>query len=348
MNYFYYDEVGVRTNSFLTKELGPDRGMGESSVTTKTKPFSITIPRTPIKVGGSYTATINHRDGSITNKLSATASLWSRMTGTITVANPKGKYGVSSTFTLKDLPYPGLVITANPAPWGSSAISAKYHSESLGVVSAIKKSAGKPVFDNAFLFKLPSNFYFGAKVGLSLLKMPFAKKKLDYEDDDDDVENGVDDNEEEEEENDEKSKLQLGVIGSAKRCVSQMKKSVNCLDGFVSYAVPDLEVKGYITNFGKIWGVSLFKKISNAWSVAGAASLDRRDDKKSGSKKVLVEAAARYVAKSGSVIKVKGNSDSVAKVSYSAKFSECMSALFYGSINKKLNKNVGFSLVFTK
>lgn len=176
--------------------------------------------------------------------------------------------------------------------------------------------------------------YFGVNVAFSLLK----NRKVE-DDDDDDEEEGDDVTEKVEEGFGSEKKKMTWVSKS----ISDVKKSVNRLDGIIGYATPKIEIKGYLNNFGRLFGLSVFRQINPAWSVAGNAFVNR--EKK---KKVTVEGGARYVTGSGSAVKVKGNSDGVFKGSYSVKFSECVNALFYGSVNKEFNKNVGFSLVFTK
>lgn len=337
---FYYDEIGVRSNNLLTKEFGPEKSTTSSTVTIKTlspKPLPYTIPHVPIKVGGSYVATVSNRDGSLTHQLTATTKLWDRVTGTTVLSNPKGKLSLSSTVTAENLPFPGLTLACAPAPWGTAHFDAKYHHSTVGVFSSLKRNSGKPEYSNTFLIQLPKNLYFGLNVDLSLLKLKKTAGSFedDVSDDDDDVSDDVIVEEE-----------KKGLVKKCASCLSSVKKSVNKCDGIVGYISPKTEVKGYISNFGKTVGCSIFRQISDVWSVALNTRCNLNKKKlKNG---LFVEGAAKYVTKSGSAVKVKCNSDCVVRGSYAVKLSEAVSALFYGSVNREFINNVGFSLVFNK
>ena len=342
----YYDEIGVRSANLLNKEFGTEKSTTSSTVTIKTvspRPLPYTIPHVPIKLGGSYAATISNRDGSLTHQLTATTKLWDRVTGTTVLSNPKGKFALSSTVTAENLPFPGLTLACAPAPWGTAHFDAKYHHGTVGVFSSLKKNAGKPEYSNTFLVQLPKNLYFGLNIDLSLLKIrsPFGKPAAaaaapfedDVSDDDDDVTDDV-------------SAEEKGVVGKCAACLSSVKKSVNKCDGIVGYVSPKMEVKGYISNFGKTVGCAIFRQINDVWSVAVNTRCNLAKKKlKNG---LFVEGAAKYVINSGSAVKVKCNSDCVLRGSYAVKFSEAVSALFYGSVNREFSNNVGFSLVFNK
>lgn len=348
--YMYYDEIGTKASNFLSKDFGTDKSGGASTITAKTASFRqppFAIPFVPAKVSGSYTATISNKDGSTTNQLSATAKLWDRLTGTVVLSNPKGRYGVTTSLGAQGIPFlPGLQVACSAFPWSTAYATTKFHHNAVGVVSMVKKNAGKPELASAMLLQLPRDLYFGVNLGFSLLK-PKSKILDDVSSDDDD--NTSDDGAAGSGSGSGSEDDTVVVVTPKKRCAScfaAAKKSVTRLDGYVAYATPKMEVKAYLTGFGSTLGCSLFRQLSGAWSMAANACLNVNRHKIRDN--LFVEVAAKYLTKRGDAVKVKATSDAVVKASYSAKISDYVSALFYGSLNKELNNNVGFSLVFSK